>query len=332
MRRTRLSTLLLAVPFMAPGSASAQDSVRITEWLYRGAFAEYFELTNTGAAAVDLSGWSMDDETAVPGSFDLSPLGVLAAGESAIVTEAQAADFELEWGLAGVKVLGGNTHNLARNDSINIYDATDQLHDRLTYGDEDFPGSLRALNESGNVCDEALGTDYVWSWEASAVGDAHGSQVSLSGDVGNPGSYTAVPCGIVSYCGPAVPNSAGLSARIGAGGSRVVADNSLSLTAYQMPAQKFGFFLTSETQGFVTQPPGSEGNLCLGGNIGRYAAQVVNSGPEGIFTIVIDLTDMPVNPPETVDPGETWHFSAWYRDDNPGPTSNFTDGVSVTFL
>ncbi|MCP3916270.1 MAG: hypothetical protein GY711_12005 [bacterium] len=30
-------------------------------------------------------------------------------------------------------------------------------------------------------------------------------------------------------------------------------------------------------------------------------------------------------------PGETWNFQCWYRDNNPGPTSNFTDAVSVTF-
>jgi hypothetical protein len=28
--------------------------------------------------------------------------------------------------------------------------------------------------------------------------------------------------------------------------------------------------------------------------------------------------------------GETWSFQAWFRDVNPGVTSNFTDGVAVT--
>ena len=44
----------------------------------------------------------------------------------------------------------------------------------------------------------------------------------------------------------------------------------------------------------------------------------------------VDLTDLP--PPLTsVQAGETWNFTTWYRDVNPMPTSNFTDGVSVTF-
>ncbi len=29
--------------------------------------------------------------------------------------------------------------------------------------------------------------------------------------------------------------------------------------------------------------------------------------------------------------GESWNFQAWFRDKNPGNTSNFTDGVSVLF-
>jgi len=28
---------------------------------------------------------------------------------------------------------------------------------------------------------------------------------------------------------------------------------------------------------------------------------------------------------------EIWNFEAWYSDKNPGPTSNFTDGISMTF-
>ncbi|MFT5291611.1 MAG: hypothetical protein ACI82F_003696, partial [Planctomycetota bacterium] len=28
--------------------------------------------------------------------------------------------------------------------------------------------------------------------------------------------------------------------------------------------------------------------------------------------------------------GQTWNFQCWSRDNNPGPTSNFTDAVSIT--
>jgi hypothetical protein len=40
---------------------------------------------------------------------------------------------------------------------------------------------------------------------------------------------------------------------------------------------------------------------------------------------------MPLTPTVGVAPGESWSFQAWYRDNNPTPTSNFTDASTVTF-
>ena len=133
------------------------------------------------------------------------------------------------------------------------------------------------------------------------------------------------------YCFPAVSNSTGQPARIAAFGSDEVVDNNFLLNAADMPTNQFGYFLASEAQGFVQQPPGSQGNLCLGGNIARFVDQLQNSGVPGSFTIQVDLTSIPTYPPSTVVVGENWNFQAWFRDVDPTPTSNFTDGVSVTF-
>ncbi len=110
-------------------------------------------------------------------------------------------------------------------------------------------------------------------------------------------------------------------------GSTSVSLNDVTLTASQVPAAQFGYFITSQTQGFFN-PPNSNGFICLGGNIGRYnQPQNVGQGPS--FSIQVDLTSVPVNPPQAVLPGDTWNFQAWYRD--IGNTNNFTDAVSVTF-
>ncbi len=84
-------------------------------------------------------------------------------------------------------------------------------------------------------------------------------------------------------------------------------------------------------QGLVFNPGGSQGTLCLGGAIGRLTQYVMNSGAGGRFSARIDLGDLPAPLGSAVDPGETWHFQAWFRDHNPGPTSNFSDAVSVPF-
>ncbi|MCP3919283.1 MAG: hypothetical protein GY711_27405 [bacterium] len=132
-----------------------------------------------------------------------------------------------------------------------------------------------------------------------------------------------------NYCFPAIPNSSGLPATIRATGSTSAAANSLTLVAEQLPAGQFGYFLAGQTQGFFT-PPGSQGVICLSGTIGRFnqIAQIIQ-GPSG--SLAVDLTAIPVSPPVAVQPGETWNFQCWFRDNNPVPTSNFTDGLSVTF-
>jgi FG-GAP repeat len=135
-----------------------------------------------------------------------------------------------------------------------------------------------------------------------------------------------------SYCGPAVANSSGAPARIEGHGSTNVADNNLVLRAVDLPPMQFGLFLTSATQGFVTGPGGSQGNLCLGGSVARFAGDISSSGNLGHIYLEVDLGALPTSPPHAVQPGETWNFQAWFRDANPNLTSNFTDGLSITFL
>lgn len=127
------------------------------------------------------------------------------------------------------------------------------------------------------------------------------------------------------YC-HSTTNSTGDEAGLVASGSNLAPENLLFLTAHRLPHQQFGYFVASQTQGFVQGPGGSQGNLCLSGQIVRFAKQVGSSGEEGLISIQVDLTSPPVNA------GETWNFQGWFRDQSPGPTSNFTEAVSVTFL
>ncbi|MFT5733704.1 MAG: hypothetical protein ACJA2W_003038 [Planctomycetota bacterium] len=136
------------------------------------------------------------------------------------------------------------------------------------------------------------------------------------------------------YCGPGVPNSTGASGEIAAEGSVVASANDISLTASGIPRFTFGFFITSTTQGFVTMPGGSTGNLCVSGAVGRYVGpgQVQNSGNSNEISLSLDLTQIP-QPTGFVSalPGQTWNFQLWHRDSGTTPTSNFTNGVSITF-
>ena len=136
-----------------------------------------------------------------------------------------------------------------------------------------------------------------------------------------------------NYCDPAVANTTGAPADLAGFGSTVAGDNNLTLTVTSLPTNTFGFFLTSQTQAFVANPGGSQGNLCLGGSVGRYvgAGQIKNSGANGAFSLILDLTQVPTPGGLTAAvAGETWNFQAWHRDLVGGVvTSNFTNGLSV---
>ena len=143
-------------------------------------------------------------------------------------------------------------------------------------------------------------------------------------------------CGSIGtpYC-TAATNSTGYAARTRACGVELVAANDVTLIAYQMPPNTFGIFVVSATQGFTAMPGGSMGNLCLGGQIGRYIGpgQILDSGAVGRFSLALDLTRTPTPTAlVAVQPGDTWHYSTWFRDVVGGvQTSNFADGLSITY-
>jgi formylglycine-generating enzyme required for sulfatase activity len=121
---------------------------------------------------------------------------------------------------------------------------------------------------------------------------------------------------------------------ISGSGSAVVQLNNLQLTSSSLPLNAAAYFLCSRAQGFVQNPGGSAGNLCLANPIGRRVGGVIpNSGATGVVSVAADLTVIP-QPSGTVavQPGETWNFQCWYRDAVGGvATSNFSDGLAVLF-
>ena len=171
--------------------------IRITEYMYAGLDGEFLELTNIGMNPVDMAGFSFDDNTNLPGTIDLTSFGTVAPGESVIITEAGEATFRTAWNLdPGIKIISGIAIDaaLGRSDTLNIWDGSNSLVDRLQYGDQDFPGTIRTQNSSGWVCDAGLGQNNPHEWFLSFPADIQSSTTSTGGDVGSPGSYTGVDC------------------------------------------------------------------------------------------------------------------------------------------
>lgn len=127
-------------------------------------------------------------------------------------------------------------------------------------------------------------------------------------------------------------NGSGSAATIAALGSTSLGLNGLSLQSNDVTQNAFGYFICSENAGFVAQPGGSFGDLCLSGSIGRFGELLQNSGGYGQLFGEVDLSSLPSPTGSVVGQvGQTWRFQAWFRDNQGGATgSNFSAAVAVT--
>ena len=132
----------------------------------------------------------------------------------------------------------------------------------------------------------------------------------------------------------ALPNSASSGAALIARGSEAAVVNWVRLELDAAPPLQFTLLINSQTPG-NTMPAGSMGVMCLGGTYGRYLGpgEVGRTDPNGRRTFTLDLPNTPtMTTPTAILSGETWYFQAWFRDRNPGPTSNFSNAIAVSFL
>ncbi len=150
---------------------------------------------------------------------------------------------------------------------------------------------------------------------------------------------------IDTFCEPANANSTGVPVTLSASNS--MGGAGWHLDAAGGPSNMAAYFLISSGNGFAASI--SDGILCLASPQGRYnpsAGGALNSlglfdgsgnlmniagtgGPSGMgFDLPIALP----NPPGgSITVGSTWHFQLWYRDTNPSPVTNFSNGITIVF-
>ncbi len=176
-------------------------------------------------------------------------------------------------------------------------------------------------------CGTASNNPYAASYMviAAAAGECSG---------GGPGAPIN---GGVAYCS-SNPNSTGVTTALDIQGDLVASLNDCTLTASSMPLNSIGFFVTSRTAGFIANPAGSRGNICVGGQIGRFRGpgQVKSSGATGTISLDTNVNEWNLaNIPTSVGnyaagAGIRSHFQLWHRDIFQGAaTSNFSNARYV---
>jgi Lamin Tail Domain len=200
MLKRNLVRVLLSAGAVAIAAVSAHadplPDVRITEFMYKQSQSpgEFVQFTNLGSTAVNLSGWSEDDDNDTAGVHPLS--GILQPGQSAILTEATPAAFDAAWGLpASTDVIqeDGND-NLGSSDTIFLFDGSSVV-DELTYGTTGPKASGTAAVPKNAA---AIGANNSANWVllvAGQNGAIHATGFGSPGDVASPGfsSFAPVP-------------------------------------------------------------------------------------------------------------------------------------------
>lgn len=131
------------------------------------------------------------------------------------------------------------------------------------------------------------------------------------------------------YC-MATANSTGAPGSLAPTGSSSLTAADLVLDATDLPPNQFCLFILADAQDFDPGFGGSQGNLCIGGNLYRLNQFLQDSGAGGVATLPVPYGQLP--PGASIDAGETWFFQMWHRDVvGASQTSNTTNGVQVTF-
>ena len=184
---------LLSVLVLTATAATAQ--VRITEvapWSSGNSVvgADWFELTNMGSSAVDITGWKVDDNSnSFASSLALSGVSSIGAGRSVIFIEGNAttaSNFLNNWfgsaSYAGVVVgtySGAGIGLGAGGDAVNIFNAAGALQARVDFGVSDAVSPFQTFDNSAGLNNATLST-------LSAAG-TNGAFVIASGvEIGSP--------------------------------------------------------------------------------------------------------------------------------------------------
>jgi len=135
-------------------------------------------------------------------------------------------------------------------------------------------------------------------------------------------------CGFEPYC-PGNVNSTGWGAGLLAVGSAALGDEDLTFVGSNLPPWQFAYLMMARERDEVPFFRGSQGTLCLEMPVLKFTPHVVPIDGAGGVEVPVDFGDLP--PGVDLLPGDVWNFQLWYRDMNPGMSTNTSNAVEVLF-
>ncbi len=211
MKKLSLSSIAAAAALMAALVNPAQAQVIISEVAPFGSgttgyAADWFELTNTGSSAVNITGWKVDDNSnAFASALALVGVTSIAAGQSVVFLEAAPAaaaatnaNFISFWFGASGAPAGLTIGNYSGagiglgqgGDAVNIFNGTGTVVTRVNFGVNNGPNTFD--NSAGLVSTIGNAATDINTFSTVGVNGAFTSANPLA-SIGSPGSIAAVP-------------------------------------------------------------------------------------------------------------------------------------------
>ena len=203
--RTSTTLALAAAGLLAAAAPAARAALVITEVMSSSsnpsgpANGDWFELTNNGTAAVDLAGYTWEDDSFPAGDNAVFPSYSLAAGGSVVVLQENAVDvpaFQQAWGtgfaildqeqFGGPNIFSGLSSG---GDGVYVADPAGTLVDSFT-----FPASTSGVSFERDAAGNALGLSV--AGKNGAYTEAAVTDVSSGADVASPGFAVPEPASL----------------------------------------------------------------------------------------------------------------------------------------
>jgi Lamin Tail Domain/PEP-CTERM motif len=199
MKKSMLGIVAALFAFVILPAHAAITVSEVTPWSSGNSplAADWFELTNTGASAVNISGWKFDDSSnAFASAVSLLGVSSINAGQSVVFVEGTAttaSNFITNWFGSSVPVgftigyySGAGIGLSATSDAVNIFNASGVNQASVTFGASDSIAPYQTFDNTAGL------TGAISALSAVGVNGAFVAANS-SIEIGSPGTIAAVP-------------------------------------------------------------------------------------------------------------------------------------------
>lgn len=208
-QRRHAATSLALTALLAAGAAQAQ--LRFTEvapWSSGNSpvAADWFELTNFGSSAFDITGFKVDDSSnSFAASVALFGITSIAAGESVIFIEGASANanFAPTWfgstapaGLQIGRYSGTGVGLSAGGDALNLFNATGTVLTRVDFGTSPGAAPFATFDNAAGLTGAVTLTTLSMVGINGALLSATGNEIGSVGVVPEPGTWAMLLAGL----------------------------------------------------------------------------------------------------------------------------------------